>query len=125
MAVSHIPLFSSCFQDVNVTVYISTGFQEFRNGGIMNVARKLMNTEPGSVITDSTKQLYDKLINSPSMTKEEAADLYKKELNLLCEKYHVNHYSELIELADASKVESAENSKILDYTSFLQRHQLQ
>ncbi len=91
----------------------------------MNVARKLMNTEPGSVITDSTKQLYDKLINSPSMTKEEAADLYKKELNLLCEKYHVNHYSELIELADASKVESAENSKILDYTSFLQRHQLQ
>jgi hypothetical protein len=116
-------LISSCFQDVNVTVYISTGFQEFRNGGIMNVARKLMDIQKIEITEEDRNAALAKLMNAPVIPMDDALREYKATLDEYCTRFNAQNHHDLMARADELEFEPKVCFEILDKYSFIVRNQ--
>lgn len=121
---SYPPVFI-VFQDVNVTVYISTGFQEFRNGGIMNVARKLMNIQKIEITEEGRKAALAKLMAAPVISLDDALKEYTATLDAYCINFKATNYHELMSRADELEFEPRICSEILDKYSFIERNKVQ
>lgn len=84
-----------------------------------NEARKNMENEFGSVISQETLNLVNQLIHNPNFNTTDLLEKYKNELQEMCGRYKVSTNEELITKADTNEVSDEDAMKILDYTSFL------
>jgi septum formation topological specificity factor MinE len=84
-----------------------------------NEARKNMENEFGSVISQETLNLVNQLIHNPNFSTTDLLEKYKNELLEMCSRYKVSSNEELITKADTNEVSDEDAMKILDYTSFL------
>lgn len=84
-----------------------------------NEARKNMENEFGSIISQETLNLVNQLIHNPNFNISDLVEKYTIELADLSTKYHANSNEELILKADSDEVSHEDAMKILDFTSFL------
>lgn len=96
-----------------------------RSGDKMTVARKNMNTNSEIIITEEDRKAAMELFHSlPIVNLDQAISEYKSELDQFLIKFNAKSYYELMSRADIGNEFPPEvSSKILDYYSFINRHQ--